>query len=268
LTITLTMTFDNLESIRDFLDDAVVSGTQVLPAESQVTPANQQGMVTQSAPAAVVMPAATTEVGTVTAFAAEVTAAADGNGPELDSDGLPWDERIHAATKTKTAKGAWKKKRGVDEVEFGKVAGELQEQIASAQTTASQPEPMFDDTTAPAPTPVADPAALFGQPTPAPTPTPVADPAALFGQPASVAAPVSRTWKEICEITHRKQVDQFMDGDVFTWLCKQIGYSETEHGQGQQSVVRWAEKTSSQAEKNSLYDMIAALDARPVMTAL
>jgi len=34
--------------------------------------------------------------------------------PEFDADGLPWDERIHASTKTTTQDGRWKKKRGVD----------------------------------------------------------------------------------------------------------------------------------------------------------
>jgi hypothetical protein len=33
--------------------------------------------------------------------------------PDLDSDGKEWDEAIHASTRTKTADGRWKKKRGV-----------------------------------------------------------------------------------------------------------------------------------------------------------
>lgn len=33
---------------------------------------------------------------------------------ELDSRGLPWDARIHAANRARTIKGAWKNKRGVD----------------------------------------------------------------------------------------------------------------------------------------------------------
>jgi len=33
---------------------------------------------------------------------------------DLDAEGMPWDERIHASTKTKTATGVWKAKRGVD----------------------------------------------------------------------------------------------------------------------------------------------------------
>lgn len=33
---------------------------------------------------------------------------------ELDSEGLPWDKRIHASTKTKIASGVWKLARGVE----------------------------------------------------------------------------------------------------------------------------------------------------------
>lgn len=37
-------------------------------------------------------------------------------GAELDKAGLPWDERIHAGTKTKDAKGIWKYAKGIDRV--------------------------------------------------------------------------------------------------------------------------------------------------------
>jgi hypothetical protein len=37
--------------------------------------------------------------------------------PEYDTDGMPWDERIHASTKAKTIKGAWKNRRGVAEAD-------------------------------------------------------------------------------------------------------------------------------------------------------
>lgn len=44
-------------------------------------------------------------------------------GGDLDSRGFPWDERIHAATKTKTQDGVWKRKRGVDEALVKQVEG-------------------------------------------------------------------------------------------------------------------------------------------------
>ena len=43
----------------------------------------------------------------------------------VDADGVPWDQRIHAATKTKTAKGIWKKMRGVDLGLYSSVMAEL-----------------------------------------------------------------------------------------------------------------------------------------------
>lgn len=46
---------------------------------------------------------------------------------ELDADGIPWDERIHASTKTKTKADVWTKKRNVDEVLYGQIHMELQE---------------------------------------------------------------------------------------------------------------------------------------------
>lgn len=43
----------------------------------------------------------------------------------VDADGLPWDERIHAGTQTKTADGRWKRKRGVDQTLVDQVVAEL-----------------------------------------------------------------------------------------------------------------------------------------------
>jgi hypothetical protein len=39
------------------------------------------------------------------------------SAPEYDTNGMPWDARIHASTKAKTIAGAWKNRRGVDEAE-------------------------------------------------------------------------------------------------------------------------------------------------------
>ena len=33
---------------------------------------------------------------------------------ELDSDGIPWDERIHSSNHKKTQKGVWQRQRGID----------------------------------------------------------------------------------------------------------------------------------------------------------
>lgn len=45
----------------------------------------------------------------------------------LDKSGVPWDERIHSSSKSiNKSDGMWRTKRGVGEVEFGKIHAELQ----------------------------------------------------------------------------------------------------------------------------------------------
>lgn len=57
-------------------------------------------------------------------------------GVELDEEGLPWDERIHTAAKTKLKRGGtWKLKRGIDKVYVAQVKTELRQ----AQTGEAPP---------------------------------------------------------------------------------------------------------------------------------
>jgi hypothetical protein len=46
---------------------------------------------------------------------------------ELDAEGLPWDERLNASTKTKTDKGLWTKKKGVDDTTRATIVKQLRE---------------------------------------------------------------------------------------------------------------------------------------------
>lgn len=65
--------------------------------------------------------------------------------PVVDSNGLPWDERIHASTKTTTADGAWKKKRGVDDETRAAVEAELlggEDTPPAPETTPAAPGPV------------------------------------------------------------------------------------------------------------------------------
>jgi len=48
-------------------------------------------------------------------------------GLEVDSRGLPWDERINAKNKAKDVKGQWKYKRGIDK----DIIPEIEEQLLS-----------------------------------------------------------------------------------------------------------------------------------------
>lgn len=52
-------------------------------------------------------------------------APATGSHVQTDSEGLPWDHRIHASTKTFIADGTWKLKRGVDAAEVVMVKEQL-----------------------------------------------------------------------------------------------------------------------------------------------
>jgi hypothetical protein len=52
-------------------------------------------------------------------------AQAGGSLVTLDKVGLPWDERIHASTKTFNADGTWRKKRGIDATTISTVEAEL-----------------------------------------------------------------------------------------------------------------------------------------------
>lgn len=44
---------------------------------------------------------------------------------EIDVSGVPWDERIHSAGRSKTEDGAWRRRKGADEEEYEKVCKEL-----------------------------------------------------------------------------------------------------------------------------------------------
>ena len=74
-----------------------------------------------------------------------------GPAVELDIDGIPWDARIHATTKSKTKDGRWKKMRGSDPVLVEAVRAEL---LAATTTPdpavpATVPAPPADVSTTP-----------------------------------------------------------------------------------------------------------------------
>ena len=61
---------------------------------------------------------------------------------ELDKDGMPWDERIHAGTKTKTAAGIWTKRKGVDDAVREAVTAELRAQYPAPAAPAAPAAPV------------------------------------------------------------------------------------------------------------------------------
>lgn len=120
------------------------------------------------------------------AAAAFGTPSTSTEAPERDKDGIPWDERIHASTKTTNKDGTWTRRRNTPDDVFDKVMAELKaanttrtmEAAAGLVPTPSAPAvapsvPLPPTTAVPAP-PTAS---------PAPSPAPAA-PAASSTAPA------------------------------------------------------------------------------------
>lgn len=57
---------------------------------------------------------------------------------ERDKDGIPWDERIHASTKTKTQAGIWTRRRNLDDATFDAVTAELRAANTTRTMEAAQ----------------------------------------------------------------------------------------------------------------------------------
>ena len=74
----------------------------------------QNGTPVQETPAPVQETAAPTPAPVQEAPAEAPATAAQGD-VEVDVNGTPWIEAVHAGTKIKNQDGGWKKKRGVDE---------------------------------------------------------------------------------------------------------------------------------------------------------
>lgn len=114
-------------------------------------------------PAESVQPAAPAESATT---AEPVPTAAAPAGVEVDSDGLPWDHRIHALgaggahNKLKKTQ-QWKKKRGVDAALVAEVEAELRAAMSAgpANPVATEPAPAGNAEPSPAPASPASPAA-------------------------------------------------------------------------------------------------------------
>lgn len=81
--------------------------------------------------------------------------ASPASGVELDPDGLPWDARIHASTKTKNADGRWKAKKGINDPAF---VAQVKAQLLAGVQSAGQTQPTAPFVPAAAPAPFVPPA--------------------------------------------------------------------------------------------------------------
>lgn len=102
--------------------------------------------------------------------------------PDVDSRGIRWDERIHAATKSVNKDGSWRYRRGVDE----KLIEEVEQEQRFAIPASLRPQP--------------DPA-----PTPTPQPQPQVVPTVPNGQPAAAPQPAQAiTYESVIELLSQK----------------------------------------------------------------
>lgn len=121
-----------LSSLGGRLPDGLIAPTVEIGAELRLSTRGQieqfAGRVERAAPST---PADAAEALLAHAAATRTAPPPPSTGPlALDPDGIPWDDRIHASTKSTNADGRWTKKRKVDEVLYGQVFAELQERYA------------------------------------------------------------------------------------------------------------------------------------------
>jgi hypothetical protein len=97
-------------------------------------------------------------------------AAAPGSSAEVDKNGFPWDERIHASSRAKIADGSWRMKRGVDPFKVTEVEAQLRVgsgpmTIRTIPVTGGEPDapPAPPGPPAPPAAPVAGAGLTFGQ---------------------------------------------------------------------------------------------------------
>lgn len=109
-----------------FIAVAVPPSTVPVATPTSINPANGPAM-----PAPLPAPVAV-------APSAPVAPLTPASGVELDKNGLPWDARIHASTKTKKGDGTWTAKRGVDPALVPQVEAELRQVMGAPAAPLAQ----------------------------------------------------------------------------------------------------------------------------------
>lgn len=129
-----------------------------------------------------------------------------------DSEGMPWDERIHNSRKTKNQDGTWRKKRGVDQSLVDEVEAELKGQPKAAPAPAVPEAPTTTVQVEMPTTPVVE------------APAPVAAPAPPTPQPASHNGHTFDTFKAniatiFVDLTNQGKINQ----EYVQQLCQHFG---------------------------------------------
>jgi len=189
---TLTLTFETGDELAKFVAGHFGSGQSQAPVATPV-PAT-------AAPMVPTMPTPTTAA-PENEDDDQGAPAADATG--VDADGLPWDERIHAPSKSQNKDGTWRKKKKLEDAFVAGVEAELRsvQRVPAAPTpppaapgapampAAPTPPPMPQVDQQPAPAAPGAPA-MPAAPTPPPMPQVDQQPApAAPGAPAMPAAP-------------------------------------------------------------------------------
>ncbi len=100
---------------------------------------------------------------------------------ELDSQGVPWDERIHAVTHGKNKDGSWRTRRGVEPSLVEKIESETKKTLVAERLEYQQANPFAKQ--------IVYPTAPIIPPIPEPVVVPVAKPEPVTNAPQS-ATPV------------------------------------------------------------------------------
>lgn len=178
----------------------VGAGQSLTAPAVPLAPAGATHAIVQSQPAVSPAPAASAPM-------APVAPMSPVSGVEVDAEGLPWDERIHAGSKTQTKGGNWVAKRGVNDGAFiAAVKAELRQLMAA---------PAPQSPVAPLPPPITQPAA------PAMSMPPSQSPA--FVAPAPTIAPaVPPTGETFAQFMQRLS-PYTVTGQITTERIAQVG---------------------------------------------
>lgn len=142
---------------------AVLRGSDTIPAPPRVlfdysdnplgerpaTPAALEPPAAEPAPTAAVAPdapppppaSAVPPPASEALLQQEANRATGATAADLDANGIPWDERIHAGTKVKNADNTWRIKRGADPALVTSVTAELKAASTTQPAAADAPPP-------------------------------------------------------------------------------------------------------------------------------
>lgn len=146
---------------------------------------------------------------------------------ERDSKGMPYDGRIHSASKNKVADGSWRYKRGCDEAVIAQVEAELRAAIAAAPAPVGgvgTPWPFPAEPAVP-PVPAVVVAAAPAVATVAPPPVVASPPVAAVAVPVPPAAGVGGidTYEKLMAALPPKIVSGELTPGQMQQACEQYG---------------------------------------------